>query len=138
MVLRKTLRYVINNYCCTFDSLGYSTWFLEGLMESLMCMMAREDCRRKQPCFILRHLWIVGSKTTTASKLRTAGSDVFTLSPNRNILYFILKLISVAFDIRSPPLFEETFNQEYNRVQKPGGEHGMPMCWLTVKMSLLP
>jgi len=100
-------------------------------------MMARKDCRRKQPCFMLRHLWIEGLKTTTASKLETAGSDAFTLSPNRNLLYFSLKLISVAFDIRSPPLFEETFNQEYNRVQKPGGEQGMPMCWLTVKMSLL-
>jgi hypothetical protein len=100
-------------------------------------MTTRKDCRRKQPCFILRHLWIEGLKTTTALKLGTAGSDAYTLSPNRNILYFSLKLISVAFEIRSSPLYEETFSQVYNKVQKPGGEQGMLMCWLTVKMSLL-
>jgi len=120
-----------------FGSLGYLTRFLEGLMESLMWMTTRKDCRKKQPWFILRHLWIEGLKTTTASKLGTSGSDAYTLFPNRNILYFSLKLISVAFEIRSPPLFEETFSQEYNRVQKPGAEHGILMCWLTVQMSLL-
>jgi hypothetical protein len=100
-------------------------------------MTTRKECRRKQPWFILRHLWIEGLKTTTALKLGTAGSDAYTLPPNRNILCLRLKLISVAFEIRSPPVFEETFSQDYNRVQKPGGEQGMLMCWLTVKMSLL-
>lgn len=100
-------------------------------------MTTRKDCRKKQPWFILRHLWIEGLKTATASKLGTAGSEAYTLSPNRNILYFSLKIISVAFEIRSPHLFEEIFSQEYNRVQKPGGEQGMLLSWLTVKMSLL-
>jgi hypothetical protein len=90
-----------------------------------------------QPWFILRHLCIEGLKATTPSKLGTAGPNAYTLSPNRNILCFSLKLISVAFEIRSPPLFEEIFSPEYNRVQKPGGEQRMLMSWLTVKMSLL-
>lgn len=69
-----------------------------------------------------KHHWIKGLRKSTATDLGTAGSDAYKLSLDQNILCFSLKLISVAFEIRSLPLFEETFNQVYSRVQKPGSE----------------
>jgi hypothetical protein len=69
-----------------------------------MSMTTRKDCRSTY--------WIKGLKKNTATEFGTAVSDANKLSLDQNILCFNLKLNSVAFEIRFPPLFEGTFNQE--------------------------